>query len=854
MNPPAKLERREGDIKIEMDRYLGFSLFARLKKKPAVEKFPGTLALRHFMRGEVICHQGESGWTAFYLLTAEDMLTLRREQLEAAAGEDEQRLLRAEITRLEQRLQALNGAGKPQPVATAHLASARPSHEKRGLLGRLTTALLKRPTQPAERKPLYIPIDAPADVPYDSRQAALYEGDLFGEQSCQYGTPRSTTVVADRDCHVLEMLRNILDQVEADEAYKAEMDRVYKQGILKDHLRNLSLFSDLTDEQFALIRDKVDLKRHKDGQLIYDEHEASDSMYVIRSGLVKIMKNVSSLLVLEDVLDWGELAAFVRGKDAQAPPAVQHLRQLLPEGVRSATSDPATLPEPEQGELIAALNELIKTAKLAEAAPLKALTSPALVELSQQLSPKPPDWSELDRRRYNRLLLEAACPGALRPRHRPSGPDTVLAYLARGDVVGEMGLLTGQPRGATCIAYVHPRPEQAGAAAEKWRRDTEHVELVSIPVRAFQELLETAPALSKKMEQVIALRTEQGQQRVSVPTWDESAAMLLSGRAEELGLIQGQKLMLIDLDRCTRCDECVQACVNTHTDGRSRLFLDGPRFGKYLVPTTCRACLDPVCMIGCPVGSIHRGDNRQIVIEDWCIGCELCARNCPYGSIQMHDVGIIPGSAYGWSYVPEALAGKGWQRSRHSTAHWLTGKTPFLNNRSFSDSLKGLGGGDGAEVPLCFRYEVWLDADVLRTALRLKMEVVSADEQAAVWVNGQELPRSADRPRGGKREYSLPRDQGLLRPGRNVVAVRVVLRPSTDRKLPVLELRLDEVHQPAAPRNLPKDVEISQKGVTDVAVACDMCSSQLGQRPACVTACPHDAAMRVDARFHFPIH
>ena len=50
-------------------------------------------------------------------------------------------------------------------------------------------------------------------------------------------------------------------------------------------------------------------------------------------------------------------------------------------------------------------------------------------------------------------------------------------------------------------------------------------------------------------------------------------------------------------------------------------------------------------MIGCPVGSIHRGDNGEIVIEDWCIGCSLCADQCPYGSIQMHDIGIIPAGA-----------------------------------------------------------------------------------------------------------------------------------------------------------------------------------------------------------------
>jgi hypothetical protein len=50
-----------------------------------------------------------------------------------------------------------------------------------------------------------------------------------------------------------------------------------------------------------------------------------------------------------------------------------------------------------------------------------------------------------------------------------------------------------------------------------------------------------------------------------------------------------------------------------------------------------------------------------------------------------------------------------------------------------------------------------------------------------------------------------------------------------------------------------ESAEISEKLVTDLAVVCDQRSSQFGQRPAGVTACPHDAAMRVDARFNFPI-
>ena len=41
-------------------------------------------------------------------------------------------------------------------------------------------------------------------------------------------------------------------------------------------------------------------------------------------------------------------------------------------------------------------------------------------------------------------------------------------------------------------------------------------------------------------------------------------------------------------------------------------------------------------MIGCPVGAINRGDSGEIQIRNWCIGCRLCAEQCPYGSIQMN--------------------------------------------------------------------------------------------------------------------------------------------------------------------------------------------------------------------------
>jgi Fe-S-cluster-containing hydrogenase component 2 len=46
--------------------------------------------------------------------------------------------------------------------------------------------------------------------------------------------------------------------------------------------------------------------------------------------------------------------------------------------------------------------------------------------------------------------------------------------------------------------------------------------------------------------------------------------------------------------------------------------------------------------------------------------------------------------------------------------------------------------------------------------------------------------------------------------------------------------------------------DVIEKMVSERAVVCDLCSTQLGQQPACVNACPHDAAWRIDARAGLP--
>jgi Fe-S-cluster-containing dehydrogenase component len=103
--------------------------------------------------------------------------------------------------------------------------------------------------------------------------------------------------------------------------------------------------------------------------------------------------------------------------------------------------------------------------------------------------------------------------------------------------------------------------------------------------------------------------------------------------------INGTKTMLIDLEKCVRCDDCVRACADTH-GGNPRFVRQGSTFGQWMVANACMHCVDPVCMIGCPTGAIHRTlAGGTVVINDLtCIGCGSCANSCPYDNIRMVQI------------------------------------------------------------------------------------------------------------------------------------------------------------------------------------------------------------------------
>jgi len=103
--------------------------------------------------------------------------------------------------------------------------------------------------------------------------------------------------------------------------------------------------------------------------------------------------------------------------------------------------------------------------------------------------------------------------------------------------------------------------------------------------------------------------------------------------------INGTAAMVIDLDRCTRCDDCVRACAAAH-ENNPKFVRHGQKHDHYMVANACMHCADPVCMIGCPTGAIGREPTSgQVIINDnTCIGCATCANSCPYNNIRMVEI------------------------------------------------------------------------------------------------------------------------------------------------------------------------------------------------------------------------
>ena len=232
------------------------------------------------------------------------------------------------------------------------------------------------------------------------------------------------------------------------------------------------------------------------------------------------------------------------------------------------------------------------------------------------------------------------------------GKPVFLSYLPAGSYVGEMALIDGGRRTATVRAAIKS-------------------EVIKLNGDAFRKLLGAKPQLLARFKTDMTGRKQTNDYIEAQKHSFGGAVDLYSSVASflvENGIGEATDVLLIDEKLCVGCDNCEKACADSH-EGLSRLNREaGKTYAHLHVPTSCRHCEHPHCMADCPPNAIHRGPDGEVFINDTCIGCGNCQRNCPYGVIRMDKVPPKKPSLLSWLFFGAGPGpgepSKEWSKSR----------------------------------------------------------------------------------------------------------------------------------------------------------------------------------------------
>ncbi len=178
---------------------------------------------------------------------------------------------------------------------------------------------------------------------------------------------------------------------------------------------------------------------------------------------------------------------------------------------------------------------------------------------------------------------------------------------------------------------------------ENWLHTTtsvENTELVKISHKDFEKLLDKYPKIQNQLWDSSATRLKE-----SAYSKRNISRSEFINTALEKGLAEANSVLVIDLDVCTRCDDCVKGCADTHSS-LPKFQREGEKYDNFLITRSCYQCQDPVCLLGCPTGAIRRAGIGDVVeiADELCIGCKACFQKCPYNAITM-----VESSQY-WNY------------------------------------------------------------------------------------------------------------------------------------------------------------------------------------------------------------
>ena len=228
--------------------------------------------------------------------------------------------------------------------------------------------------------------------------------------------------------------------------------------------------------------------------------------------------------------------------------------------------------------------------------------------------------------------------GSMTVTKESGGTRISLGFLAAGQVFGERGLLDSGARRAATV------------------RATIESEVIRIEAGVVERLMAAQPRVRERFQGAV-------QQQVDASVRSAVLRGLpgeRNGADDEVipflvaqGIGEATNALIIDEALCVGCDNCEKACAATH-GGVTRLQREaGASFGSVKVPIACRHCEKPHCMSDCPVNAITRAPSGEVMIDDSCIGCGNCVRDCPYEVIAL-AAPMVPATGP-WDWLRRSL-------------------------------------------------------------------------------------------------------------------------------------------------------------------------------------------------------
>lgn len=432
-----------------------------------------------------------------------------------------------------------------------------------------------------------------------------------------------------------------------------------------EEMRTISIFQGLNERTLARIQPHVSLLRFEPKDIIVREGDYGESAYFVRQGRVEVFLRSLSPQALgrADIQSgsvWRSFLHLIKPKVQETPSAFN----VTPEAFKpiKLTDMPVDL-KPEERAFLEEeeiFGEAAALSRYPRSATVIADTPCELVEIRVQglrtLMSKSPAFKRFVEDRYRERMLEGQLrsiplfqecdqefiddfirsaelrayepsqivarqgdpadafyivrSGFIKISARAGQGELTFTYLTKGEYFGEISLLRNEPKAATLTSV-------------------DYVEVVKIPREKFQALVERYPQVAEGIQRTAAARLE-----ATISLVEQTSKAYHLEKGIDRGFINGRNILLIDLEKCVRCDDCVRACAANH-GGNPRFVREGTKVGKFLVASSCMHCTDPVCMVGCPTGAIHRNQlGGEVVVNEFtCIGCQNCVRRCPYGNI-----------------------------------------------------------------------------------------------------------------------------------------------------------------------------------------------------------------------------